>query len=163
MQIKEDDLLRKELTRLLSPGGAHAGFDKAVAQIPKKYYAAPVEGIPYTLWGILEHMRRAQRDILDYMINPDYVEPVWPDDYWPKAHPPPSEASWKNCIRHFRQDLQELIDLVNNPQTNILRPIPHLEGGPIILREILLVADHNAYHIGQIILLRRFLGIWKDR
>lgn len=107
-------------------------------------------------------MRISQRDILDYMTKADYVEPIWPDDYWPQEKSPPSNAAWKNCIMQIRQDLQELINLVENPKTNILKPIPNIEGAPVILREILLVADHNSYHIGQIILLRGLLGIWKD-
>lgn len=162
MVNKHDNILRQELVRLLNPGGAHASFDEAITGIPKKYYGMPVEGIPYTLWRILQHMRISQHDILDYITNPEYVEPVWPDDYWPQEKAPPSDAAWKNSVKQCQKDLQTLIKLVQNPKTKILEPIPHLPEGPTILREILLVADHNSYHIGQIILLRGMLGIWED-
>jgi hypothetical protein len=162
MVKKGMDGLRNELIDLLSSGRAHVDFDQAVAKIPKKYYGAPVEGIPYTLWRILQHMKISQKDILDYIKNPDYQESVWPDDYWPQEKSPPSATAWKKCVEQIRQDLQEIKELVKNPQTNLLESIPHIQNGPTILREILLVADHNSYHIGQIILLRGLLGIWKD-
>lgn len=106
-------------------------------------------------------MQLSQRDILDYIQNPDYQEHVWPNYYWPQEKAPPQAASWGEMVLEFQKDL-ELKKLVINPKTKLLEPIPHLPKGPSILREILLVADHNSYHIGQIILIRQSLGIWKD-
>ena len=162
MAKKDNDTLQNELLRMLQGGGAHADFDTAIAKLPKKCRGATVKGIPYTIWRILQHMRLSQRDLLDYIKNPDYVEPSWPEDYWPQEKSPPSSAAWDKSVEQFRCDLQEVMELVKNPKTKILETIPHIRNGPPILREILLVADHNSYHIGQIILLRGLLGVWKD-
>jgi len=162
MDKNEEKLLRNELVRLLNGSGAHAHFEPAIDKVPKKFYGASVKELPYTLWQLLEHMRLAQFDILDYIKNPDYRERQWPQDYWPKEKSPATTSEWNKSIEHIQRDLQEIKELVENPKTQILEPIPHLKNGPSILREILLVADHNAYHIGQIVLLRRLLGIWKD-
>lgn len=162
MQKKDDQILRQELLRLLKGGGAHVSFDEAIAKIPKKNYGAPVEGIPYTLWRIVQHMRISQRDILEYITNPEYQEPIWPNDYWPQEKTPPDESAWKKSVDQIKQDLRIIMELVENPKINLLGGIPHFKESPPIFREILLVADHNSYHIGQIILIRGLLGIWKD-
>lgn len=162
MAKKEDDKLRKELLWLLDGKGAHADFEEAIAEIPQKYYGAPVKGLPYTLWRILQHMKLSQRDIIEYIKNPNYEELEWPEGYWPQEKSPPSSAAWDKSVDQIRDDLQELKDLVENPKTKLLEPIPHIKKGPTILHEIFLVADHNSYHVGQIILLRGMLGIWED-
>lgn len=157
-----EKILKKELIWLLTQGGAHASFDEAVARVPKKYYGVAIVGQPYTLWMILNHMRITQHDILDYITNPNYVEPNWPDGYWPDESAPSSATAWKDCIKEIHQDLKTLIQLIERPKTKIMQAIPHIKGGPTIFHEMLLLADHNSYHIGQLILLRGYLGIWRD-
>jgi uncharacterized damage-inducible protein DinB len=162
MKKKPQDPLRKELLWLLDGGGAHATFDEAIEAIDKEYYGAPVKGLPYTLWRVIEHMRLSQRDILDYIQDPNYEEQAWPDYYWPKAKSPPNPTAWDTSVAQIRADLAEFKKHVLNPKTNLLEPIPHIKNGPTLLHEIFLVVDHNSYHIGQIILLRGWLGIWED-
>ena len=161
--MKENkDPLRQELIFLLEGGNAHDDFESAIANIPKAFYGKEVKGLPYTLWRLLQHMQLSQKDILDYIQNPDYQERIWPDEYWPQEKAPPKATSWNKKVSEFREDLEALKALVKNPKTKLLEPIPHIPNGPTILREILLVVDHNSYHIGQIILLRGMLGIWQD-
>jgi hypothetical protein len=104
----------------------------------------------------------SQRDILEYITNPKYKEKAWPEKYWPKQKAPPRAASWNKRVHEFKSDLKKLISLAKDPKWELLEPIPHIKNGPTLLRELLLVADHNSYHIGQIILLRGQLGIWQD-
>lgn len=158
----DDQILRKELLKLLSGEGAHDNFKNAVHDIPKKYYGAEVPESPYTLWRIIQHMRISQWDILDYIINPNYQEKSWPEDYWPKQKVPPSQTAWNKCIQDIKRDLKELENIVKDRKSDLLKPIPYVKNGPTLLCEILLVADHNSYHIGQIIFLRGILGIWQD-
>jgi hypothetical protein len=109
---------------------------------------------------LLEHMRIAQWDILEFSRNPKYEPPKWPDDYWPKTQAPPTEAAWQNSVHSFRDDLDAMKKLVNDPKTDLLAKIPWGDG-QTLLREVLLVADHNSHHLGQLIDVRRLLGIWK--
>jgi uncharacterized damage-inducible protein DinB len=157
-----DDSLRKELIWALNGGNAHVDFETAINDIPKAYYGAEVPEIPYTLWRILQHMQISQRDIIEYIQNPDYKERSWPEDYWPKEKAPKKATAWKACVEEFRKDVKELTAILKHPKTELTKPIPHIPKGPTLLREILLVIDHNSYHIGQIILLRGLLGIWED-
>src|SRR5205807_2320388 len=110
----------------------------------------------------LQHMQISQRDILEYINNPNYQELAWPDAYWPQEKTPPKAMSWDEKVREFRNDLNELKEIVKDPKSKLLEPLPYVKNGPTLLREICLVVDHNSYHIGQIILLRGLLGIWKD-
>ncbi|MGH9669716.1 MAG: DinB family protein [Terriglobales bacterium] len=144
---------------LLREGHAHAGFDSAIRDLPAKARGAKVKGVPYTAWEILEHMRIAQWDILEFSRDPKHVSPEFPAGYWPKTKAPPRGA-WEKSVRAFRSDLRAMQRLVADPATDLFARIPHGEG-QTILREALLVADHNAYHLGQLVLLRRLLGIWK--
>lgn len=156
------DDLRKELAWLLEGGGAHVSFEEAIAKIPQKLYGAPVAGLPYTLWRVLQHMKISQTDILDYIKNPDYEEKEWPEGYWPAEKSPPTSRAWQASVEEVRSGFQEAKELVLDPKTKLLKPIPHIKNGPTILHEILLLIDHNSYHIGQIVLLRGLLGNWKD-
>lgn len=157
-----NDPLRKELVWQLEGGNAHAGFDEALANIPKGYYGKEIPGTPYTIWRELQHMMLSQRDILEYITNPNYKERTWPEEYWPKQKAPPTAASWNKRVREFKSDLKKLVKLVKDPKSKLLEPMPHVKNGPTLLREVLLVIDHNSYHIGQIILLRGLLDIWQD-
>ena len=161
MKENQDKALREHLLELLKGGGAHAKFGDAVADLPDDLRGKKVEGLPYTFWMVLEHMRIAQWDILDFSINQKYKAMKWPDGYWPKTEAPTTDAAWNDSIKKFKKDLKAVQDLVANPKTDLYAKIPWGEG-QTVLREALLVADHNAYHIGQLVTLRRLLGAWKE-
>ena len=162
MQTDQAAALREHLLYLLRGGGAHLDFEKAIAGLPAELRGAKVPGLPHTPWRLLEHMRIAQWDILEFSRNPKHVSPPWPDGYWPKADAPPDAAAWDRSVAAFRADLRAMQDLVADPATDLFAPIPHGEG-QTVLREALLVADHNAYHLGQLVMLRRALGVWPQR
>jgi hypothetical protein len=154
--------LREHVLYLLrGGGGAHLPFDKAVADIPLELRGRTVAPVPHTPWRLLEHMRIAQRDILEFSRNPKHVSPSWPDGYWPRGDAPPDERAWDRSVIDFRKDLTAMCDLVADAATDLFAPIPHGDG-QTILREALLVADHNAYHLGQLVVVRRLLGCWSD-
>jgi hypothetical protein len=149
------------LVQLLGGRGAHVTFENAVAHLPLALQGAKPPGVPYTPWQQLEHLRIAQRDILDYVTNPNYVEHNWPDDYW-TTEAPPTQTAWDDAVRAFEADRKAFVDLVQDPATDLLARVPYDPKGPTILHEALLVADHNAYHLGQLLVLRRALGAWTD-
>jgi len=151
--------LREHLLYLLRGGGAHLDFDKAVADIPPAFRGRTVPNVPHSPWRLLEHMRICQWDILEFSRNPKHVSPGFPEGYWPKTPGPPDGAAWAKAVEGFRRDLEQMISLVKNPKTDLYARIPHGQG-ETILREALLVADHNAYHLGQLVDLRRALGAW---
>ena len=157
--MTNDASLRKHLVALLDGGHAYAPFDKIVADFPPKLRGEIPKGMPHSAWMLLEHLRLAQRDILDFSRDPKYVAPKWPDDYWPKNPAPPSSAAWDKSVKSFQDDLDAMKKLVSNPKTDLFAKIPWGDG-QTILREALLVADHNAHHLGQMIDVRRLLGIW---
>jgi hypothetical protein len=161
MKKDRERLLREHVLYLLGGGGAHLDFDSAVADLPAKLRGVRPPGVPHTPWRLLEHMRIAQWDILEFSRNPKHVSPKFPSGYWPKTDAPPSAAAWQRSVASFRADLKSMQDLVADPGTDLLVPIPHGDG-QTILREALLVADHNAYHLGQLIVVRRALGAWHD-
>jgi hypothetical protein len=151
--------LREHVLYLLDGGGAHARFDDAVKNMPESLRGVKPQSLPHTAWMLLEHLRMSQEDIFEFSVNPKYKAQKWPDDYWPKTENPPSAAAWDKSIEQFRKDLKAFQDLIKNPKTDLFAQIPWGEG-QTILREALLVADHNAYHIGQLIDVRRILGAW---
>ena len=157
--MNTDQALREHLLHLLRGGDAHLHFDAAVAGLPRELRGARAPGIPHTPWRLLEHMRIAQWDILEFSRNPKHVSPKFPDGYWPEGDAPPDEDAWDRSVAAFRADLKAMMDLVADPGTDLLAPIPHGQG-QTILREALLVADHNAYHLGQLVTVRRLLGAW---
>jgi hypothetical protein len=152
--------LREHLVRLLSKEQAHCGFESAIADFPAGLRAVKIPGSPHTPWQILEHMRIAQWDILEFCRNPRHVSPSYPEGYWPPTVFPPDGAAWERSVGTFRADLRAMLDLVKNPKTDLFARISHGQG-QTVLREALLVADHNSYHIGQFILLRRMAGAWE--
>ena len=157
--MNKDQALREHVLYLLQGGGAHLDFEAAVADLPAELRGVGAAGAPHTPWRLVEHMRIAQWDILEFSRNPKHVSPSFPDGYWPKGDAPPNEAAWDRSLAAFRSDLKAMQELVANPSTDLFAPIPHGEG-QTILREALLVADHNAYHLGQLVMLRRALGAW---
>ena len=152
--------IRQHVGRLLAWEDAHVGFDAAVDGVPGALRGVKPPGLPYTPWQLLEHLRRTQHDILEVCRNPAYRELNWPDDYWPGAPAPPSPAAWDDSVAAFRQDRTALQQLATDPDVDLTATIPH-GSGQTYLRELLLVADHSAYHVGELIVVRRLLGIWK--
>ena len=155
-----DKQLREHLNNLLEGGGAHAKFDDAVKNMPEGLRGVKPKGLPHSAWMLLEHLRLAQWDILKFSRNPKYKAPKWPDDYWPETEAPSSPAAWANSVQRFRKDSKAMQALVATPETDLFAKIPWGDG-QTILRQALLVADHNAYHVAQLIDVRRLLGNWK--
>ncbi len=151
--------LRKHLHELLEGGSAHAKFDDVIKNLPAKLRATKPANFPHSPWMLLEHMRLAQWDILEFSRNAKHVSPPWPSGYWPKTEGPLNAASWDKSVQQFRRDLKAMQNLVMNPKTDLFARIPWGDG-QTILREALLVADHNAYHLGQLMDVRRLLGSW---
>jgi DinB superfamily len=156
-----EKLLREHLTNLLSGGGAHLDWKASFAGILPKLRGVRPSGLPHSLWEMLEHLRIAQWDILEFSRNPKHVSPDWPQGYWPGSPEPPNEEAWEKSLKLFGRDLAAMEKLVANPKTDLFARIPH-GTGQTILREALLVADHNAYHLGQVVFIRRLLGAWKE-
>ena len=157
-----DEALREHVIALLKGGGAHVHFMDAIDGFPEAQRGAYIEGLPHTGWQLLEHVRIAQWDILEFSRNSKHVSPGFPEGYWPKTPVPPEDSAWDKCVEAFQQDLKEMVKLVKNPRTDLCAKIPHGDG-QTILREALLLADHNAYHLGQLVDLRRALGAWPEQ
>jgi hypothetical protein len=152
-------VIRQHLTRLLSWEDAHTSFDSAVSDLPEPLRAVQPAGLPYSPWQLVEHLRITQHDILDFCINPQYTELNWPHDYWPRSAGPDSPTAWAESIRGFQRDREALQKLCTNPALDLESKIPH-GSGQTYLRELLLAADHAAYHIGELIVVRRVLNSW---
>jgi hypothetical protein len=160
MTKDHEQSLRKHLLDLLAGGGAHAKFEDVIKGLPPKLRGTKPAKFPHSPWMLLEHLRLAQWDILEFSRNPKHVSPPWPAGYWPKKPAPANAAAWNKSIQQFRRDLKAMQRLVSNPKTDLFARIPWGDG-QTILREALLAADHNAYHLGQMLDLRRMLGSWK--
>ena len=159
--MEGDIPIREHVKQLLEWGDAHVTFEAAVADIPRELRGKQPSGLPYSPWQLVDHIRRAQWDILDFCRNSNYKELKWPDDYWPSPVPE-TPAAWDECIAQFLADRKELQELALTPRVDLTSRIPHGQG-QTYLREFLLVADHTAYHIGQLVIVRRLLGIWKPK
>jgi hypothetical protein len=156
----KDAVLRKHLVELLRSRGAHSDFDEAIDGLPEALRGVRPKDVPFTAWRLLEHLRLAQSDILEFSRDPKHKSPEWPEGYWPEGDAPPNAAAWDASVAAFRRDLAEMERLVTDTSNDLFAAIPHGQG-QTLLREALLVADHNSYHVGQLILLRRLLGAWK--
>ena len=155
-----DSATRQQLVNLLLEQQAHMSFENAAADFPEAHFNTHPPNVEYTFWHLIEHLRLCQWDILDYIVNPDYVTPEFPKGYWPEPNATTNPAGWHKTIAQFIADRQALVDMVNNPATDLYAQIPHGYPGHNILREILVVADHNAYHIGELGILRQVMGLW---
>jgi hypothetical protein len=158
--MAQSDLLREQLIKLLGWHDAHVNFDAAVEGIPSHLQGVRPDGLPYSPWQLLEHLRLTQRDILDFCRDPTYEAPAWPDAYWPKSPVPPTSQSWQASVAGFLADRKSLEALIADPNLDLFAKVPHGEG-QTYLREVLLVADHSAYHVGELVAVRRLLGVWK--
>lgn len=154
-----DEALRRHLLELLHGGHAHVNLDDAIADFPIEHAGVRPEGSPHSAWELLVHLRIAQHDILRFSQSADYVSPPWPKGYWPSSPAPASEAEWRECVRAIHHDLAEFEAMLNDPAQDLFRPFPWGDG-QTLLREALLIADHNAYHLGQLVLVRRLIGAW---
>lgn len=159
--MSRDTQLRQHLVNLLTGRQAHVTFDDAVADLPPSLRGTRPDAVPYSPWELVEHIRRAQVDILDFCRDPTYEAPAWPDAYWPDAVAPPSDDAWDDSVEQVRDDLASMCGLVRSPDVDLYAEIPHGDG-QTYLREALLVADHNAYHVGQLVTVRRLLGAWTE-
>jgi uncharacterized damage-inducible protein DinB len=158
--MKDTVALRQQVVDLLTAKNAHADLEAAIAKLPPKLRGAKPKGFPHSAWQLLEHIRIANWDILEFSKNAKHASPPWPEGYWPKTEAPPNAAAWDKSVRQVRASMKGMIRLVRSKKTDLFAPIPH-GTGQTVLREALLIADHNAYHVGQIVLLRRLLGAWK--
>ena len=157
--MNQDQALRDHLLELLRGRSAHIDLEAALKDLPADLRGKKAPGLPHTVWQLLEHIRIAQWDILEFSRNPDYTAPKWPDDYWPATAAPPDAAAWEASVETVHRDLKAMQDLVADPKTDLYAKIPWGEG-QTILREAMLVADHNGYHLGQIVSVRQALGAW---
>ena len=160
-QMKSFDDLRDQLSRFQDWREAHADFDAAVADLPSPLRGTVPPGLPYSPWQLVEHLRITQEDILDFCRNPAYAERTWPDDYWPKSPAPPEDRAWDASLAAFRRDRRALQQMIHDPGCDLFAKVP-TGTGQTFLREFLLVADHTAYHVGQLIAVRRLLGCWGE-
>jgi hypothetical protein len=154
---RRDKSLREHVVYLLKGGGAHISFDDATDDWTSQLAGVKVANFPHTAWMLLEHMRLAQWDILDFSRNPKHVSPPWPEGYWPESAAPPDEKAWTASMAAFKKDLRTMVRLVSDRKTDLYALIPWGDG-QTILREALLLADHNAYHLGQLVMLRKGIG-----
>jgi hypothetical protein len=160
-QADQNPELRKQLVALLEGGQAHLTFDDAIKDFPAELRGTVPQNLPYSAWQLLEHLRITQRDILNFSAPPTggYHAIEWPDDYWPRSVEPPTQKAWDQSIAAIRTDLKHFEDLIKKPESDLFKPF-RWGDGQNLLREALLIADHTAYHLGELIVLRRLLGAW---
>lgn len=156
MNANEDKALREQLLQALRGDQSHIDFDSAIAGLPAELSGVKPEAAPHTAWQLLEHMRMAQHDILEFSRNPTHKSPKWPEGYWPPAATPPDKKAWELSAASFRKEAQEMADLISSPSQDLFAPI---EGGTgqTLLREALVLAAHNSYHLGQLMYLKKIL------
>lgn len=161
MDHSEDRALREQLVEFLRGGSAHAELKSVVDGFPKELLDKKPKGSPHSAWQLLEHIRIALHDLYDFSTNPNYAQPQWPDDYWPKEAAPPDSHAWDASVRAVKKTLADFEALIGKPETNLYATIPWGQG-QTILREVLLAGQHTSYHLGQLVSLRKELGTWKD-
>ena len=159
MPDSNDAALREHLVNLLTMAQAHVTVERAVKGFPVELRGKTPKGAEHSAWQLLEHLRIAQWDILEFSRNPRHESPKWPEGYWPKDKTPPDDKAWDRSVRAVKRDLKAMCELVRDAKTDLFAKIPHGDG-QTILREAMLAADHNAYHVGQLVLVRKLLGAW---
>ncbi|MBC8156508.1 MAG: DinB family protein [Bacteroidetes bacterium] len=153
--------VREQLIALLTGSNAHQSLDDAIDELPADVRGIKPDHLPYSIWQLVDHIRVAQWDILEFSRNPNHKSPAWPDGYWTADVAPADEAAWEQTLAQIRQDRDAFIALLHDPERDLYAPFAHGDGQNL-LREALLIADHNAYHVGQILLIRRLLGAWEE-
>jgi hypothetical protein len=159
--MKNEEALRQQVAKMLDWGEAHVDFDKALSHMPFKEQGRLAPGLPYSAWQLLEHMRIALWDILEFSLGSQHKSPKWPEGYWPATVAPPDDKAWKQSVDSFLGDLEGMRKLIIDPASDLFQPLAH-GTGQTLLREALLVADHNAYHLGQLVLVRKALSAWPE-
>src|SRR5271165_1643551 len=159
--MSQDEILRQQLAKIIDWNEAHADFHAAVDDFPAKLCGRVPEGFPYSAWQLLEHIRLALWDILEFSRGSRHKSPKWPEGYWPKTAAPPSADAWDKSVKAVKEHVAAMRKLVTDPARDLFAPLPH-GSGQTLLREALLVADHNAYHLGQMVLVRKALGAWPE-
>ena len=159
MQQKYTDIVIYNLSDLLNKGNAHASLDEALQGIHFDLLGKKIPGLPYSLWQLADHIRITQWDIVEFSRNEKHVSPEWPEGYWPSEIKPASQATWEKCVEQIKSDRASFIELLSNAGDEIYTPLAHGDGQSL-LKEALVLADHNSYHAGQIIMLRRMLNDW---
>ena len=157
--MEHDKLLRQQLAKLIDWNEAHADLSAAVHDFPSKLRGQAPDGLPHSAWQLLEHIRIALWDILEFSRDAKHKSPKWPEGYWPEPVAPPSDKAWDESVKAILNTQEELRKLVKDPSRDLFKPFPHGDG-QTLLREVLLAADHNAYHLGQLVLVRKALGAW---
>jgi len=157
--MQNETALRQHLVKLLTNQDAHVDFETAIQGLPENLRGQKPDGAEHSPWQVLEHLRITQWDLLEFAINPRHKSPEFPAGYWPRSQSPASSAEWDRSADNFRNDLKRLCDLLNTGSVDLFARIPHGEG-QTLLRQALVTADHNAYHLGELVLLRRQLGAW---
>jgi hypothetical protein len=160
MSTSSNQATVKALKELLAGGHAHVTFEDAVKDLPVELQGKVPDGMPYSIWQLVEHIRITQWDILEFSRDPSHESPEWPEGYWPKEKAPADAAAWKHSLVRIRQDLKAFIDLLEAPDADLYAPFPH-GAGQHLLREAMLIADHTSYHTGEIVVLRRMMKAWK--
>ncbi|MGA2373030.1 MAG: DinB family protein [Candidatus Korobacteraceae bacterium] len=158
--MEHDKQLRQQIAKVMDWNEAHADLSAAVSDFPAEFRGRVPDGLPYSAWQLLEHLRIALWDILEFSRDAKHKSPEWPEGYWPKKTAPPNDAAWEKSVSSIRENLEAMRKLINDPKQDLFAPIPH-GSGQTLLRQALLIADHNAYHIGQLVLVRKALGAWK--
>ncbi len=157
--MQELPVIIKNLKELINGGHAHATFEQAVKELPAELQGRVPEGMPYSIWQLVEHIRITQLDILEFSRDPGYESPKWPEGYWPEERAPENAAAWKESIAQIARDRKAFIELLEAPGADLFTPFPH-GTGQNLFREAMLIADHTSYHTGEIIVLRRLMGAW---
>ncbi|RIV19784.1 DinB family protein [Fibrisoma montanum] len=160
-QSAGETALRNQLVKLLTRSEAHQSLDDALRDLPPALRGVKPDKLPYSIWQLVDHIRITQHDILEFSRDPDYQSPPWPEGYWPGEVAPADDAAWNETLTRIRQDRDAFIGLLQDPQQDLHEPFPHGDG-QTLLREALLIADHTAYHVGEIIVVRRLLGAWES-
>ena len=161
-KMANDSNLRDHVIKLLQGGHAFAAFDAVVKDFPFEKAGTKPDGFDHSAWQLLEHLRIAQWDIVEFSVDANHVSPQWPQEYWPKEAAPPAEEDWQNSVKAFKNKIKKMQDIIKDTSNDLFAKIPH-GTGQTILREALLIAEHNAYHIGQLVMLRKVLGIWQPK
>ncbi len=156
-----DSALREQLIEMLEGGHAHASFDQVIKGFPLDRAGTRPDGVPHSAWELLEHMRLAQNDILRFSQSADHASPEWPKGYWPRNPAPAKHSDWQDAVRAFRDELAEFVAMLRDPKNDLHQRFPWGDG-QTLLREALVLADHNSYHLGQLVTVRRLLGEWKE-
>lgn len=157
--MQSESYIRSELVFHLTKGHAHMPFTEAVENFPEEHFNTKFTNGDYTFWHLLEHIRRTQEDILDFMVNDNYKEREWPKDYWPAKDAKATKEDWEKTVRDFAEDQKQLVKLIENPKTDLYKKLPQ-GTGQTVFREIWVIVDHNAYHIGEFAIMRQVLNAW---